>query len=126
MEHNAVWNLGIHVMPEEITLPPEVREYLPPEIVDSCVQFRGCMLHLLGDIYDNIELYLPLPYQLSRKVLRPLIDLALIGEADGCSLTIDRQAFDRYIKKLSKSTDYEDDRRAGIGIDHRLDLYKRS
>jgi len=125
-EHNAVWSLGIHVLPLEITLPPQVRDSLPPYLAESCVQLRAFLLGLLGDMYENIEAYLPLPYQLSRKILRPLIDFALMGEAEESRLIINRQAFDKFIKRLKNSVDYEDDRKAKIGIENRLKLLERN
>lgn len=39
-EHNAIWNLGIHVLPLEVTLPLEVRNSLPSYLVESSVQLR--------------------------------------------------------------------------------------
>ena len=124
-EHNAIWNLGIHVMPIEITLPPEVKDSLPLYLVQSCEQLRNFLLHLLRDMYDNIELYLPLPHQLSRKILRPLIDFALLGEAEEECLKINRFVFDKFTKKLKNSKDYDDDRKAGVSFEYRLNILER-
>jgi hypothetical protein len=124
-EHNAVWNLGIHIMPLDVTLPPEMRASLPPYMVKSCEDMYGFMLHFLRDMYDNIELYLPLPYQLSRKMVIPFMTLATIGEAGEGTLTIPRAAYDKLIKSLRTKLDYEDDRKAGIPIEYRIGMWSR-
>ena len=124
-EHNAIWNLGIHILPIEHTLPPEVKEKLPQYLVESCEQMQRFLLHYLGDMYVNIDLYLPLPYQLSRKMLRPFIDFGLLGEADEDSLTINRFAFDKFIKKLKNNIDYEDDRKAKVSFEYRIKTLER-
>jgi len=125
-EHNAIWSLGIHILPQEYTLPPQVRNNLPFYLIKSCEQMRGFFLHLLGDMYENIDLYLPLPYQLSRKIIRPFIDFGLMGEAGEDEIIINRFAFDKYIKKLKNNIDYEDDRKAGVSFDYRMKILERS
>ena len=124
-EHNAIWNLGIHVMPTEITLPPEVRAFLPSYMTESCEQMRQFTVHLLYDMYNNVEIYLPLPYQLSLKVLRPFIDFGLLGEAQENCLIINRFTFDKFIKKHKNSNVYDDDRASGINFEYRLNILKR-
>jgi len=125
-EHNAVWNLGIHILPLEVSLPPAVRDSLPPYLVAGCEQMREFLLCYLRDIYDNIELYLPLPYQFSRKMLIPFMTLAILGEADEGKLTISRPVFDKFIKRLKNSIDYKDDKKAGVTMDHRISTWERS
>jgi len=126
-EHRQIWNLGIHILPLERTLPQEVRAGLPSHLTESCEQMQQFLLYYLGDIYENLEVHLPLPgdWGVSIKLLRPLIDLALLGEANEDQLSINRFAFDAFIKKLGNSKQFREDKKSG-GMERRLALLERS
>jgi len=125
-----IWHPGIQILPLHITLPVVVRNSLPYYMVNSCEQMQKCFLHLLSDMYDNINIYEPLPcgkngYPISVKVIRPFVDFALIGEATEDSLIINRYIFDKFVKKLCNSKPYSDDKKQDISLEQRLKLLER-
>lgn len=127
--HAYIWNLGIHVLPLDLTLPQEVRNGLPLYLVKSCEQMQKYLLYLLGDIYENLKMYMPLPNQehdITNKILRPFIDFCLLGVAEEEALIIDRFAFDKLIKKLKNSKAFADDRKYRVSIEQRLKILERT
>jgi len=84
--HKAIWDCGIHILPVEMTLPQEVADFLGPEMAESCGQLREFMLLVLGDLYENTALYLPISDNrrlgIQYRFFRPLIDFALFGDTE--------------------------------------------
>ena len=126
--HYNIWFVGTQIMPLEITLLNETKDNLPAYMAKSCEQMQKFFLHLLSDMYENIDLYSPLPewkYNVSIKMIRPFIDFCLIGESTEDSLIINRFTFDKFIKKLNNSIHYKEDKKLKISIEQRLKLYER-
>ena len=101
--HEAVWDCGIHILPIEVTLPPEVTDCLPPDLAESCRQLREFFLLLLRDMYEDIDLYLPIcdhrRLGIQYRFFRLLIDYALLGEAGEDGLTVNGAVFHRFKQK---------------------------
>lgn len=128
--HKSIWCLGIQILPLDITLPAEVRNRLPAYMVNSCEQMQAYFVHLLSDMYENTEIYKPLPcgingYPISVKIIMPFIDIALIGEAKEDRLIISRPIFEKFTKKLGNSKHYKEDKKQGVSLEYRLKILER-
>jgi len=124
--HKAVWDCGIHILPVEMTLPRKVAASLGPELTESCRQLREFMLLLLSDIYENTEPYLPLQTDvrlgMQYRFFRPLIDFALLGEAEEDKLLVNDAVFNRYKQNCGYGMQQE----KGVTFRDRLKMMARA
>ena len=126
--HEAIWEAGIHILPLELTLTAEVRSSIPSYLVESCEQMQKFFLHLLNDVYENPEIYMPLPENrlgVQCKIIIPFIDLAITGEAEEDNLTINRVIFDKLVDKLKNNRAYENYRTKG-SLEQRTKIFERN
>ena len=129
--HKAIWDAGIHILPLEVTLPQEIRSKLEPALIRSCEQLQKYFLHLLNDVFDNVEMYEPFQFDnrrisLQYKFLIPFADFALIGKAGENNLTIKRSVFDELFLKQINSKTYHKNNKIRISPKQRIDLLERS
>ena len=124
--HRAIWDCGIHILPVEMTLPPEVADHLGPALAESCGQLREFMLLVLSDIYENTEIYLPLETDIrlgiQYRFFRQLIDYALLGETEENRLAVNAAVFGRF--KLKNG--YGSEKDGGSTFRDRLKMMERA
>jgi hypothetical protein len=81
--HEKIWRFGVHLMPLDVTLPSEVRNLLPSDLIEGCEQMYTFLLSILQEMYERAE-----PYS-AQSMFRFWIDLSLLGVIKDHKLVID-------------------------------------
>jgi len=129
--HRAIWDAGIHIIPLEPSLPRELKEKLPPYMVESCEQLHNYFIYLLSDIYENPAIYEPFHFDERRisiqyKFFIPFADFGLAGEAGENCLTINRSVFDKLFQKQIKSKTYHKGNKYDMNAEKRMAILERT